>query len=80
LATWRRGAIEGAVSCRNRSSAAAIAAACSGLAAGAITWIAGLRGRLLPLVVMLESLGGNGFRGYAPPKVLCFAPSALALN
>jgi hypothetical protein len=48
----RDGAIAGAVSCRNRSSAAAIAAACSGPAAGAINSIAGRGGRRLPFVVI----------------------------
>ena len=42
----------GAVSCRNCSSAAAIAAASSGPAPGAISSIAGRGGRRLPLVVM----------------------------
>jgi len=54
-------ATAGAVSCRKRSSAAAMAAACSGLADGAITWIAGLRGRRFPFVVILV-----GYLGLRP--------------
>jgi hypothetical protein len=46
------------VSCRNRSSAAAIAAASSAVAAGAITSIAGRGGRLLPLAVVILRMSG----------------------